>query len=131
MTHTLISLRTLELGSSQLPNTFAELRDQLRDPVLWSSLVPSDAGIGSDDTDSKPKAGLVRSGDKGWCIKGYNLPFDRNAEDTGDFQSEKANFENQVGCCSQRGAWSLQSIPKAAWWQDVAGNAKARRTVSS
>jgi hypothetical protein len=99
MTHTLISLRTLELGSSQLPNTFAKLRDRLRNPVLWSSLVPSDAGIGSDDTDSKPKAGLVRSGDKGWCIKGYNLPFDRNVEDTGDFQSEKANFENQVDCC--------------------------------
>src|SRR5277367_3742380 len=62
MTHTLISLRTLELGSNQLPNTFAELRDRLRDLVLWSSLVPSDAGIGSDDTDSKPKAGFVRSG---------------------------------------------------------------------
>ena len=94
-------MRTLELGSSQLPNTFAELRDRLRDLVLWPILVPSDAGIGSDDTDSKPKAGFVRSGDKGWCIKGYNLPFDRSAEDTGDFQSEKGNFESQVGCCSR------------------------------
>jgi len=94
-------LRTLELGSSQLPNTFTELRDQLRDPVLWSSLVPGDAGIGSDDTDSKPKAGFVRSGDKGWCIKGYDLSFDRSAEDTEDFQSEKGNFESQVGRCSQ------------------------------
>ena len=37
----------------------------------------------------------MRSVDKGQCIKGHNLSFDRSAEDTDDFQSEKGNFETK------------------------------------
>jgi hypothetical protein len=73
---------------------------------------PSDAGIRSGDTDSKPKVGFVRNGHRGWCSKGYNLSLGRSAEDTDDFQSERGNRKSSRLLFTVRRVESSVNTPK-------------------